>query len=487
MQVACYDNKGAVMGFAISRRGQSAQALQASRITDELTALLGEAAVVRTPVGRMLFRGDGGVVVEDPPAAVVMPGDEQALVKAMRFCHQHGLDVVPRGGATSVRGGAIGSSESVVIATSRLSRVGEVHRRDRLVEAEAGAMLTAIERAAAGERLRLGVGPRVGSPATLGGGIAKAVCGPAAGIRGTVAARVEALRLILADGEAVELRDGTAGLGAYDLAGLIAGSEGVLGIISKATIRLEPQPDAFRLIVARFATVDAAVAAAMALDSRSWPVRALDVAAGRLFDGTTVFADGPGGGADGSGDALVLVEVEGYVDEAALAAADLLEQLWQQGTSGCEEISDDTRRRLVWEAFDGAPARLSRGHVAGMSDFTVPPTALSDAVRAVDEIAQRHGLEAPTCVRAGAGVVQSVFLAPGDAADGASRVQAALNEAVAMATESGGLAAGSFGAGVLKTASPGYGGLSAADIAMQLAVKAVFDGDGVLNRGKVVA
>jgi hypothetical protein len=66
-------------------------------------------------------------------------------------------------------------------------------------------------------------------------------------------------------------------------------------------------------------------------------------------------------------------------------------------------------------------------------------------------------------------------------------VQAALSEAVAMATASGGLATGSFGAGVLKTASPGYGGLSAADVAMQLAVKAVFDGDGTLNRGKVVA
>ena len=487
MQVACDDNKGAGMGFAISRRGQSAQALQVSRIADELIALLGEAAVVRTPIGRMLFRGDGGVVVEDPPAAVVMPGDEQALAKAMRFCNQHGIDVVPRGGATSMRGGAIGGAESVIIATSRLSWVGEVHRRDRMVEAEAGAMLTAIDQAAARERLRLGVGPRVGSPATLGGGFAKAVCGPGAGTRGTIAARVEALRLILADGEAVELHDGKAALGGYDLAGLIAGSEGVLGIISKATIRLEPRPDACTLIVAWFAAVDAAVAAAMALDSRSWPVSALDVAAGRLFDGTSVFADGPGGGPDGSGDALVLVEIEGYTDEVALAVADLLEQLSQQGATGCEEISDDARRRLAWEAFDGAPARLSRGHIAGMSDFTVPPAALSDAVRAVDEIAQRHGLEAPTCVRAEAGAIQSVFLAPGDAADGASRVQAAINEAVSMATASGGLATGSFGGGVLKTASPGYGGLSAADMAMQLAVKAVFDGGGILNRGKVVA
>ena len=77
-----------------------------------------------TSVGQMLFRGDGGVVGEAAPAAVVLPGDEQTLVKAVRFCHQHGLEIVPRGGGKSVRCGAIGGSESVVISTYRINRIG---------------------------------------------------------------------------------------------------------------------------------------------------------------------------------------------------------------------------------------------------------------------------------------------------------------------------------------------------------------------------
>lgn len=470
------------MGFAVSRHARSVRRSVGSQVANELAALLGEGAVVTTSVGRMLFRGDGGVVGEAAPAAVVLPGDEQTLVKAVRFCHQHGLDIVPRGGATSVRGGAIGGSESVVIATTRLNRIGEVHRRDRMVEAEAGAMLMAIDRAAAGRGLRLGVGPRLGSPATLGGGIAKDICGPAGGARASIAARVDVLRLILADGEAVELRGGAPPLGSYDLAGVVAGSEGTLGIISKATLRLEPRPEARRLIAARFKDVDAAVAAAIALDGRSAPIAALDVVSSGFVAGTPVFADIPAGGGDDTAGALVLAELEGYAEEVRLAGDGLSEH----GALACEDIADEERCQLAWEAFDGAPARLARGRVAGISDVVVSPAALQETVRGLDEIAKRHGLEVLTCIRAEAGAIQSLFRAPGDAAEGAGQVHAAINEAVALAAEGGGLATGSFGAGVLKTSSAGYAGLSAADIGMQLAVKAAFDGEGIFNRGKVV-
>ena len=475
------------MGFAISRQGRSARRSAGSQVASELASLLGEGAVVTTSAGRTLFRGVGGVVGEAAPAAVVLPGDEQTLVKAVRFCHQNGLDVVPRGGATSVRGGAIGGSESVVIATTRLNRIGEVHRRDRMVEAEAGAMLMAIDRAAAGKGLRLGVGPRVGSPATLGGGIAKDICGPAGGAGAGMAARVDVLRLILADGEAVELRGGAPPLGGYDLAGVVAGSEGTLGIISKATLRLEPRPEARRLIAARFKDVDAAVAAAIVLGEYAAPIAALDVVSSGFVAGTPVFAEIAAGDADDAAGALVLAELEGYAEEVRLAGDALRQGLSEHGALACEDIADEERCQLAWEAFDGAPARLARGRVAGISDVVVSPAALQDSVRGLDEIAKRHGLEVVTCIRAGAGAIQSLFRAPGDAAEGAVQVHAAINEAVALAAEGGGLATGSFGAGVLKTASAGYAGLSAADIGMQLAVKAAFDGEGIFNRGKVVA
>ena len=471
------------MRLTIGRTGRQTGGEQSSHILRELEDVLGKATVVGAPAGRRAFCGDGGIISEDPPTAVVLPSDLAGLAKAVRFCHQNGIEAVTRGGATSLRGGAVGGAESIVIATTRFNRITELHRRDRLVRAEAGAMLMALDRAARQAELRLGVGARIGSPATLGGAIAKDICGPSGGAGGSIAALIEGLRVVLADGEIVDMRGGAANWGSYDVAGLVAGAEGALGIIAEATLRLEPLPEAQKLIAAGFANFDAAVEAALALQAQAWRISALDVVSGATMAGAPLFASASGKAPT----AVVLTEVEGYAEEVTLVAASLREVFGEHGAEHCEYVDERAVRQRVWEVFDSAPSRLARGRIVGISDVVVPLAKLRGAVGQIDEIAKRHGLDLANCVRAGAGVLQSLFMAPGDTSDGMARVRAAINEAVALAGKEGGLATGSFGAGVLKAASAGYAGLSSADFGIQSLVKTVFDADGIMNRGKVVS
>ncbi len=447
-----------------------------------LQDLLGD-AVVLAAAGRRLFRGDGALLNEEPPAAVVLPGDERQLVETVRYCHSHGLGMVPRGGATSLRGGAIGGAQSVVIATTRLNRIFEVNRRDRLVRAEAGATLTALGAAVGGAGLRLPAAPAGRSPATLGGAIAKNTQmdnGPASG---TIGGLVEGLRFVAANGEIVEIGAEVQACGGYDLAGLIAGSEGAFGIISEATLRLMPAVPAVRLVVARFGDEDAALAAAEAVLQQGLGGGAVEVAGGRLWGGQSA---GLGDWSRAADETFVLVDIEGFDDEVAATAA-AVGDLMREGAAGViEETGDQAVRWAVRALRETAPARLARDGVAGVSDIVVPVGRVTDVSREMRQIAARHGLDCVLLMKPARGGVETIFVAGDSGEESSTRVQGAIDDAVALAGDVGGLAVGTLGGGALKTVAPGYGGLEQSAFAMQQRVKAVFDGEGLMNPGKVL-
>jgi glycolate oxidase len=468
--------------FLGKRRGGRSGAGQAQHdAVRGLAELLGD-AVITSPAGRMLYRGDGGVVGREPPAAVVLACDEAQLAEAVRYCHAHGLDMVPRGGATSLRGGAVGAADSVVIAMTRLNRIIEVDRRDRLVRAEAGAALTAIGRAARVAGLRLAASPDGRSPATLGGAIAKNIRGTFGPASGAIAGALEGLRLIAANGELIEI-GAEAQVGGYDLAGLVAGSEGAFGIIFEATLRLMPAFPAGRVIVGRYGDERAALAAADKLLQCSLPVSALEVVGGRLWGGQSV---GLGDWSAAGDESFVLVEVDGFEEEVALAAAEIAEVLSAGAPVAVEESADETVRRNVRARRACGAARLSRRGVAGVSDIVVPAGQVAAAAREMREIAGRRELSCISLMKPAEGCIQSIFLAADRDAASAARVEAAIAEAVTFAGEAGGLATGAFGAGALKVARAGYGGLDQATFGMQRLIKAVFDGTGRMNPGKVL-
>lgn len=447
-----------------------------------LADLLGEAVVTRE-AGRRLFRGDGAVLSEAAPAAVVLPGDEHELMEAVRYCHHHGLEMVPRGGATSLRGGAVGRAESVVIATTRLNRIIEVDRRDRLVRAQAGATLTNIAAAAGAAGLCLSVAPAGRSPATLGGGIAKNSQGRVGPAAGAVAGLVEELRLVTSRGDLVEIRADGSVCGGYDLAGLIAGSEGAFGIISQATLRLGPALAAARLVVARFDDADAAFAAAEGVALLGLGTVSVEVIGGALWDGQSA---GLGDWSRAGSETFVLADFAGYGAQVA-DDAEAVRDLLSDGARGAiEETADDLVRRRILGLRDLGLARLAKGRIAGVSDIVVPAGEVRAVMGQVREIAERHHLSCIDIVRPADGAIESLFLAADTDEQNGERVRAAIADAVALAGEAGGLASGAYGAGVLKAAAAGYGGLDRPAFQMQQLVKAVFDDDGLMNPGKVL-
>lgn len=468
-------------GRGFFRRGRAGGAGRQGEIARELADLVGD-AVVEDEMTRGLFRGDGGVVAAQAPAAVVLPGEEGQLVTALRYCHRNGLDVVVRGGATSTRGGAVGGAGCVVIAMTRLREVGMVERRDRLVRAEAGASLTALDEAAAAAGLAFRPTPRGRSPATLGGAIAKDIRVRGGPVPGSIASLVERVRVVLADGEVVEFVGGAACGGGYDFAGLVAGSEGILGIVSAATLRLTAPAPVEQVVVARFADWEGALAAAQDLAWRGVEMAAMEVLGAAFLDGL------PGGGAAmGPDEAVVMAAFEGFDEAVAGAVTAAGEVLGGHDAIGVEVITDGEAVRAVWALRESGPARLARGRAGSVSDIVVPAGQVGEAVRAMGEMAERHGLSCVLAADPRAGTIQSLLLAGDEGEEAGLRVKAALDAAAELAGEFQGVTTGELGAGVLKAASPGYGGLEPAAFERQAMVKAMFDGEGRLNRGKVLA
>jgi len=130
---------------------------------------------------------------------------------------------------------------------------------------------------------------------------------------------------------------------------------------------------------------------------------------------------------------------------------------------------------------------LARDGVAGVSDIVVPIGRIGEVSREMRQIASRHGLACVALVKPARGGIESVFVATGTGEESSKKVQGAIDEAVQLAGNVGGLAVGTLGAGALKAASPGYGGLEPSAFSMQQRVKAVFDGEGVMNPDKVLA
>jgi glycolate oxidase len=320
--------------------------------------------------------------------------------------------------------------------------------------------------------------PRTPSPATLGGAIAKDTSGSAGARYGSIASRVAGLRLVLCDGEILELGEGELDCGGYDIAGLVAGSEGVLAAISEATLALLPATGPAHLLVAEFADTVSAAQAAIGLVSDDFSPAALE-----LVDRSVLAASGAPfeGAGDGRGGAFLLVEIDGGHQDPEPGVARARDRLAGFGARRVDQTGDRALEQRIWRARETASARLARRGSTGHCDLTLPIGHLADFLVRLDEIASASGVAVVHLARPGEGRIESVFIARDDSADGAARVATAVDQADRLAADWGGLTIGEGGAGVVRAVGGG-----AADLAVQQRLKTVFDGNWTMNRGKVL-
>jgi FAD/FMN-containing dehydrogenase len=439
-----------------------------------LQRVVGAEHVLAPPPARYLS-DETGRGLRGTALAAVLPGTAEETAAVVAACYEADVPITPRGGGTGVSGGAVPDG-GVVLSLERLDRVRSFDPLLWRIEVEAGVTTGRLHTLAAESGLMFPPDPGASEQSQIGGNIATNAGGPHAFRYGVTRRWVTGLEVVLAPGRLVRLggsaRKDVAG---YDMIGLLTGSEGTLGVVTAAWLRLVPAPDA-RLVVAGAYATDRAACEAIERILGS----GIEAAAIELLDATAARLGGAGFPGKLPPGALLLAEVDGTLREAG-ERRDALVEAMTEGAVGVMEPAD---AGAAWRWRDGLSFRLAAVEGGKLSeDVAVPLDRLADLVEAVPEIGRRHGLTGLSFGHAGDGNMHSSFLA--DPAD-ASRFGAALEareELLELVVRLGGTIAAEHGLGSVKAGRLADQWAPAA-VAAHGAIKAALDPKGLFNPGK---
>jgi len=410
-------------------------------------------------------------------AAIVLPGSEEEVAAVVGWCYERGVAIVPRGGGTGYAGGAVPlDPDAVVVALDRLDRVRSFDPGLWRMEVEAGVTTQTVARLARENGLFFPPDPGAAEQSQLGGNIATNAGGPHCFKYGVTRAWVSGVEAVIAPGELVRfggpLRKDVAG---YDLVGLLCGSEGTLGIVTGAWLRLLPAPALQLPVVGAFAGVrEGCEAVERVLASGVVPAAIEYLDAGALAASASAF---PGGLPDGTA-FLVVCDV----DTSEADAAELDEAL-----SGELGAALRPAARELWRWRDGVSLAVTARRGGKLSeDVAVPLDRLAEGIAGTVEIAERHGLEGCSWGHAGDGNLHSTFLLEPGNAEQLARAEAAVEELFARVLSLGGSVTGEHGLGWLKRGQLRHQWTPAAVEAHE-AIKRALDPKGLFNPGKKTA
>ncbi len=443
-----------------------------------LRAAIGDAVSTDEAI-RELTRGDkSGQRAAGRPLAVVEARTVEHVQAALRIAHAHGAPVVPRGAGTGLTGGAMAGEGELVISTAAMTRILEIDVADQVAVVEPGILNADLNRTLEPHGLRWAPDPASREISSVGGNIATNAGGLLCAKYGVTREAVLGLDVVLADGTLLRLGHRTVkGVTGLDLTALMIGSEGTLGIIVGATLKLTPIPTGVvATIGAYFPTIEGAAAAAAAITAARLRPAAMELLDPLALAAILRHLDLPD---QAPGSAHLLVQTDG--DSAAAEARAALTII--KGHGGAAELTTDPEEgeRMLAVRRAMHPAMEALGQVL-IEDVAVPRSRLPEMFAAIRVIGDRHGIDIPTVAHAGDGNLHPNLVYTGDEVP--DRVWAAAGELFEAALTLGGTLTGEHGIGTLKRRWLADE-LGDAQVALQRRIKAAFDPQGILNPGKV--
>jgi glycolate oxidase subunit GlcD len=432
------------------------------------------------PQGRYLadLMGRG---VQGTADAVVLPSSAEEVAAVMRWCYEHDVPLTARGGGTGLAGGAIPVEGGVVLGFERLNKIRQFDPLLWRMHVEAGVTTGDVQRLARESGLRFPPDPGAAEISQIGGNIACNAGGPHAFKYGVTGHWVTGLEVVVPPGEIVRIggpirKD----VAAYDLKSLIVGSEGTLGLVTAAWLRLVPAPELELPVVGLYRDADAGISAIERVLASGVVPAAIE-----YLDAVTLSYSGeayPFGIPEG-GAFMVMTEADGAASEARRVAGELKEALAEDAVA-VHAPEDPTDVAELWRWRGGAAfAILAQRGGAFSEDIAVPLDRLRDVARETLEIGERHRVPALSFGHAGDGNIHSTFLFSPDDADEERRADAACHDLFELALRLGGTVTGEHGIGWLKRGQLEQQ-LGTAGYDLHLRIKQAFDPKNLLNPGK---
>jgi glycolate oxidase len=450
-------------------------------IIKALEQLLGADAVISEEEGRRAFEADALTAYRRIPLAVVLPRTTEEVAKILKYCHEQGIKVVPRGAGTSLSGGALPAEDAVVVGISRMNRVLGVDFVNRTISVETGITNLGVTEAVSAEGFFYAPDPSSQLACTLGGNLAMNSGGAHCLKYGVTTNNVLGLRMVLMNGEIVEVGGPWLDAEGYDLMALIVGSEGQFGIVTEATLRILPKAEDARPMLLGFETSEAAgrcVAGIIASGIVPVAIEFMDRPAIAVAE---AFAHA---GYPLDVEALLIVEVEGSGEEISRLLGDIVEIARPFCPKIVEVSTSPEQSARIWKGRKSAFGAIGRISDYYCMDGTIPLSRLPQVLTRISEICASHGLKVANVFHAGDGNLHPLILFDANNESEAQAAELAGAEILRLCVEVGGCLTGEHGVGIEKRDLMSVQ-FTDADLAVQMRIKSVFDPSWLLNPGKV--
>ena len=452
-----------------------------SDLIRDLAEIVGVPNVVHRPEDLIVFEYDGSVD-RAIPTVVVLPRTTEEVSGVVKAAGAHGVPVVARGAGTGLSGGAIAEHGGIVVALTRMTSILEIDEVNRLAVVEPGVVNIDLTAAASKYGLYYAPDPSSQKACTIGGNVAENSGGPHCLAYGVTTNHVLGMEVVLADGSVHRFGGKTRESPGYDLRGIMIGSEGTLGIVTKVVVRLLKTPEAVKTLLAVFRTVEDASSAVSGIIGAGIVPAAIEMMDAMCIQAAEASMNA---GYPEEAGAVLLVEVDGLREEVEEEAEEIANVCRTYEPMEILTATSSEEREKLWAARKGVIGAL--GWLAPnyyLVDGTVPRTKLMEVLGEVEKVAEESGLPIANLLHAGDGNLHPLILfderKPGDT----ERALEAGGRILEICLDAGGVLSGEHGIGLEKQE---YMPLmfSQEDMDAMANLKPAFGSDEMFNPGKI--
>ena len=454
-----------------------------AQIVRELEAVLPAHALLWHKEDTTPFECDGLTAYRQRPLVVALPETQEQVQAVLRTCHALDVPVVARGAGTGLSGGAMPHRLGVTLSLAKFNKILKIDRLSRTAVVQCGVRNLAISEAAAAHGLYYAPDPSSQIACTIGGNVAENSGGVHCLKYGLTLHNVLKVKGFTMEGEVVEFGSEALDAAGFDLLSIVIGSEGMLAVTTEVTVKLIPQPQLARCIMASFDDLRKAGDAVAAVIAAGIIPAGLEMMDKPM---TAAVEDYVHAGYDLNAEAILLCESDGTIEEVEEEIGRMSAVLRTHGATAIAVSKDEAERLKFWSGRKNAfPAsgRISPDYMC--MDSTIPRKRLADILLAIQQMEKKYQLRCANVFHAGDGNLHPLILFDANDPDQLHRCELFGAEILETSVAMGGTITGEHGVGVEKLNSMCVQ-FSAAENEQMFAIKRAFDAKGLLNPGKVI-
>jgi glycolate oxidase len=450
------------------------------RVVARLLKVLPTDAVISDVAETRAYECDALTAYKCAPMVAVLPSSTQEVSDVLRICHEEGVPVVPRGSGTSLAGGALPTADCVILGVARMNDVIETDYANRIIRVQTGRTNLSVTGAVEEDGFFYAPDPSSQLACAIAGNIAMNSGGAHCLKYGVTTNNLMGVTLVQMDGTVIEIGGGYLDAGGLDLLGVICGSEGQLGVVTEATLRILHKPEGARPVLMGFDDNEVAGACVSDIIKAGVLPVAIEFMDRPCIEATEAFA----GAGYPDCEALLIVEVEGSDAEIDDQLARIMQIARRHNPVELRESKSPEESARIWLGRKSAFGAMGQINDYMCLDGTIPVSSLPFVLRRIGEMSAEYGLRVGNVFHAGDGNMHPLILFDANKPGDLELCEAFGAEVLKLCVEVGGCLTGEHGVGIEKRDLM-HVQYTTDDLEAQMAVKDVFDPQWLLNPAKV--